>query len=123
MIGELYFGRMFGCMQDRKDHGSYIAALDTLMPPLVAAASFPPYVRPFILGCAIFVPSLRRALAASNRIISAARACVARRSQSLAAGNETRRDLLQQLFEVYRDRGEKLDYGIHDIEQEAWVAL
>jgi hypothetical protein len=124
VIGELYFGRMFGFMQDRHDFGSYIESLDQLLPPMVVSAVSPTYARPFILPAALLFPKTRKALASLKHIATAAKGCVAKRREEMASGNETiRNDILNKLFAIHIDKGQKYDFQIPDIEQEAYVAL
>jgi hypothetical protein len=124
VIGELYFGQMFGFMEHRTDHGSYIASLDTLLPVLTLTALAPSYVRPLVLGMAVLSPTVRNALKAVDHIANAARGCVTRRKQALSAGHQDiRRDLLQQLFEIHQQKGEKVDFGEGEITYEAYVAM
>lgn len=123
VIGELYFGEMFGFMERSCDHENYVHSLDTLMPLVVATAVSPKYFRPFILGSAIVSPTALRALKALDHIAAAARSCVAKRVRSNEAATAVRRDLLEQLLEIARTKGEKVDFGVPEIEYEAYVAL
>ena len=123
VIGELYFGKTFGFMEDRHDYGQYIQALDTLMPPMVVASTSASYARPFILGSAILIPAARSAIKALNLIATAAKRCVSQRFEDVKAGKEVRHDMTDQMIEIYRENGAKLDFTLHDIEQEAYVAL
>ncbi|KAH8896794.1 cytochrome P450 oxidoreductase [Thozetella sp. PMI_491] len=123
VIGELYFGNMFGFMKSRHDHGRFIASLDTLMPPLCQVAVAPTYARPFILGSSVLIPAVRKALDSVNNIAKAARSCVAERCDALAAGAQPRSDLLQQLLDIRQAKSDKVDFGIPEIQQEAYVAI
>lgn len=126
VIGELYFGRMFGFMEQRTDYQSYIESLDTLLPLLTVASVAPSYTRPIILASAIINPAVRKGLRAIDHIAAAAKACVNKRAQDLAAGGEgtaIRRDLMQQLFEIARAKGDKVDFGHGEITYEAYVGL
>jgi hypothetical protein len=58
-----------------------------------------------------------------RHIVQSAKDCVAQRSDTLRAGTETREDMLAQLFEVLYTKGDKIDYSVQDIEQEAYSAL
>lgn len=126
VIGELYFGRMFGFLETGGDHGSWIESLDLLMPFLCMTAVAPTYVRPLILTSALVVPGSLKALKAIDNIGVAARKCVAERFDKLNAGKdegEHRTDISEQLYEIHREKGEKVDFKIGDIQQEAYVAL
>lgn len=84
----------------------------------------PTYVRPLILGSAIVVPGSLKALKAIDTIATAATKCVAKR---FAAGkqheHQHRQDILDQLYAIHLEKGEKVDFNMGEIEQEAWVAL
>lgn len=124
VIGELYFGRMFGFMEDRTDHGSYIASLDALLPVLTITALAPTYTRPILFAMSALSPKIRKALSAIEHIAQAARDCVSSRSNALSIGNiDLRKDLLAQLFHISKEKGEKIDFGIGEIQYEAYVAL
>lgn len=128
VIGELYFGRMFGFMQHSHDHGDYIEALDALMPTICVSAVSASYARPFIMASSLLIPGVRKGLKAIDHIAAAAKSCVATRVQaeSGTAGDEEtgpRRDILQQLLEIQQTKGEKVDFGIGEVELEAYVGL
>ncbi|KIY01582.1 uncharacterized protein Z520_03134 [Fonsecaea multimorphosa CBS 102226] len=124
VIGELYFGGMFGFMENASDYGNYITSLDTLMPVLCLSGIAPAYTRPFILGSAIFSSNVRKALKAIDHIAAAARQCVAKRLEGVSAGNPIlRRDILQQLLEISQKKADEVEFGVHEVEFEAYVAL
>jgi hypothetical protein len=115
---------MFGFLETGADHGSWIESLDLLMPFLCMTAVAPTYVRPLILTSALVVPGSLKALKAIDNIGVAARQCVAERFD--AAGNDQgqhRTDIFEQLYDIHREKGEKVDFKIGDIQQEAYVAL
>ena len=121
---ELYFGRMFGFMENAQDHEFYIGSLDTLIPMVTTAAVAPTYVRPFIFTSALFNPVARKALKALDHIAAAARSCVAeRRAKAISEAGAGRRDLLHQLLGIVQEKGQKVDFGIPEMEYEAYVAL
>ena len=120
VIGELYFGRMFGFLETGADHGSWIESLDLLMPFLCMTAVAPTYVRPLILMSALVVPGSLKALKAIDNIGVAARKCVAERFDSASKDDGPHRtDMVEQLHEIHLEKGEKVDFQIGDIQQEA----
>ena len=124
VIGELYFGRMFGFLKTGSDHGSWIHSLDLLMLFLCLTAVAPSHTRPLILMSAIVVPGSLKALKAIKTIGEAARSCVAQRFDNAARDLEPNRtDLLDQLYSIHLEKGEKVDFNRGEIEQEAYVAL
>ncbi|KAJ9227002.1 hypothetical protein DTO271D3_8144 [Paecilomyces variotii] len=123
VIGELYFGRMFGFMEKSHDHEGWINALELLTPFLCVTGVGPTYLRPLILGSAIAVPGSLKALKAIDTVAHAARECVSKRFGEGAVQTEKRTDLLQQLYDIYQEKGEKVDFKMGEITQEAWVGL
>lgn len=69
--------------------------------------------------------SVRRGLKAIDHIAAAARSCVAKRRKENPEGKvEGRRtDLLHHLLDIVDVKGEKVDFGIGEVEYEAYVAL
>lgn len=126
VIGELYFGNMFGFLEKSHDHGGWIASLDLLMPFMCVSAVAPSLVRPLILASSVFIPAARRALKAFHDIGVATRNCVAKRfDQEQTTGSEASRrtDIMQQLYDIYVEKGSKAQFEIGDVEQEAYAAL
>ncbi len=110
-------------MQDRYDFGTYIESLDNLLPPMTVASVSPSYIRPFIFPTALVFPATRKAIEGLKNIRKAATDCVTRRRQEMEIGKESRRDILDKLFAVKAEKGEKVDFGIDEIEQESYVAM
>lgn len=125
IIGEVFFGAMFGFMENRCDYGDYILTGDLLLPVFTLVAIAPTYLRPIIQITAIVAPSVRRGLKAMGAITQNAKNAVAKRAKELSDPETPppRRDLLQQEFDLMHAKGEKVDFGIPEIETEAWVAL
>lgn len=126
VIGELYFGRMFGFLEKSHDHGGWIHSLDLLMPFLCMCAVAPPFIRPLILASSLVVPGSLKALKAVDNIGTSSKDCVAKRfdqERKSEFEGEKRTDILQQLYEIQQEKGSKVDFNLGDIEQEAYVAL
>lgn len=124
VIGELYLGEMFGFLQKNHDHGGWIHSLDLLMPFLCLCAVAPASARPLILASSLFVPGSFKALKAVENIGISARSYVARRfDEGTQLETRKRTDMLQQLYDVHLEKGDKVDFHMGDIEQEAYVAL
>jgi cytochrome P450 len=116
VIGELYFGRMFGFLEKAEDHGSWIHSLDLLMPFLCMTAVAPAFLRPLILTSAVVVPGALKAVKAVENIGVAARECVAARfADGPKLEGQTRTDLLEQLYTIHKERGDKIDFKMVSI--------
>lgn len=126
MIGELFFGKMFGFMEKREDHESYIARLDILVPFVTLMSTIPTYLRGLLSTSALFVPQVKEALLALESVTIAALECVKGRQAALdnpELAPTIRRDILQQMFEIHQKKGQEVDFTPSDISQEAYSAL
>jgi cytochrome P450 len=122
-VGELMFGKMFGFLEKREDHGNFIRSLETLLPLIVTGAVAPAYARPFIMGSGIFVPAALRAIKALGNIRNAALGAVSNRKKEVEDGIADRYDLLQQMLDIAREKGEKADYGENEVACHCWSNL
>lgn len=66
------------------------------------------------------IPLLRSALKSYWDIVDVAKSCVAERRQKMAEGKVDRLDMLSKLFKLSE---EKDAFDVHDIENEAWIAM
>ncbi|KAH9882373.1 hypothetical protein J1614_000609 [Plenodomus biglobosus] len=123
VIGEIFFGDMFGFLEKSEDHGAFIASLDALMPVLCVAAIAPTYLRPLVMGSAIVIPTALKAVKAIDGIRKAAATSVVKRMKENANGIEHRNDMLQQLFDIVHEKGEKVDFSSDEVKQESYVAI
>jgi hypothetical protein len=124
VIGQLFFSRMFGFLAQAADVRGYIAALDTLMPIVTAAANMPSYLRPFFLMGGAVLPHIRKAMTSVKTIEVAAKDAVGERFTLIKNGDAGgKEDILNSLFEVMETKGEKVDFGLTEITVEIYVAL
>lgn len=89
VVGELFFGKQFGFMENRHDYGNYIESLDILLPAVATACVLPSYVRPIRVLGHLF-PPLRRALVCYNSIVAAAKNAVRDRQLMMQQGEVKR---------------------------------
>lgn len=123
VVGELYFGRMFGFLEKGVDHNDWIHSLDLLMPFLCVTSVAPSYIRNLILMSALVVPGSVAALKAIENIGSSARVLVAKRKGEHTDAKSQRTDIFQQLYDIHVEKGDQVDFQMGDIEQEAFIAL
>ncbi|KAL6706195.1 hypothetical protein ACN47E_005930 [Coniothyrium glycines] len=123
VIGEIFFGDMFGFLQNSEDHGAFIASLDALMPVLCISAIGPTYLRPLIMSSAIAIPAALRAVKAIDGIRKAAVVAAGKRLGDIEKGVARRNDMLQQLFDIVREKGEKVNFSSDEVTLEAYVAM
>lgn len=123
VVGELSFGNMFGFMEKDTDIGGWIGALDALMPVLCIAAIAPTYLRPIIMGSAILIPTVFKALKSFEGIHTAAVDVVAKRVKEINAGTADRIDMLQQFSKIVREKGDKVNFTDSEVTLEAYIAM
>jgi hypothetical protein len=114
---------MFGFMRNSEDHGAFIASLDALMPVLCISAIAPSYLRTLVMGSAVFIPAGLAAIKAIDGIRKAAVEAVNRRKGEMKDGVAHRTDMLQQLFDIVHEKGEKVNFTSDEVTLEAWVAM
>ncbi|KAI0547173.1 cytochrome P450 [Xylaria curta] len=124
VIGELFFGRSLGFIENRGDGGAFLASLEFMLPVLTTAAASSPLVRGLIMGLFTLSSTARKGLKGMNHVIETARTSVDNRVSSVAAsGKHDRKDLLHNLLTIVHSKGDELDFGIEDVKNEAFAAL
>ena len=86
------------------------------MPVLCISAIGPTYLRPLIMCSTIAIPAAFRAVKAIDSIRKAAVIAAGKRMKNNENGMEHRNDMLQQLFDIVREKGEKdsAEHGLSD---------
>ncbi|KIW85494.1 hypothetical protein Z517_00885 [Fonsecaea pedrosoi CBS 271.37] len=133
VVGELFFGKMFGFMNEGHDHENWIASLDLLMPFLTITSVIPSYLRTLLAVSAFLFPKVRQAFHALNTLEAAAKRCVVERKELLqnpdAAGAADdkgpglRRDLLAQMFAIQQSKGADVNFSDKDMTKESYSAI
>ncbi|KAF2633131.1 cytochrome P450 [Macroventuria anomochaeta] len=119
VIGELFFSRKFGFMENAHDHQRYIHALDLVTPFLAVACVMPAYMRPFFLASGAMVPRVFRALNALKHIESASDACVAEGRLGFKC-DRGRKDMLDGFFDIWHKKGEAKDFTLMEVKMEVY---
>ena len=116
VLGELFYGKMFGFMSERKDIGNYMKAIDSLLPAFTISGTMPSYLtKLYLLSTILFSPSVRGALGAIKHIENASEAAVERRKQEIDENKDNKRDMLRKMLEINADRGEKINFTYEHI--------
>jgi hypothetical protein len=123
VIGEIFLDNMFGFLEDGKDHGTYIASLDASIPTLCISAIGPAYLRPIIMASSILYPAGWNALRAMDAIRTAAIAATGKRVQDLDQGVAHQNDMLLQLLDKVREKGDKVKFSRFEVTLEAYTAM
>ncbi|KAF2852622.1 cytochrome P450 [Plenodomus tracheiphilus IPT5] len=123
-IGVVFFGKQFGFLQHRFDHGGYINAVHHAMPFLHVLASAPAYARPLLMGGAVLVPGLLKAVIAIGGV---KRTAVRETGEARGRAEEDtgrRVDVTSLLLGIMREKGDKGGmFGFDEIVSENWVAV
>ncbi|PWY73041.1 putative cytochrome P450 [Aspergillus heteromorphus CBS 117.55] len=122
VIGEFYFGRMFGFLQEMRDHLGYMESTDTMIPVMAVAGVLPSYLRSAFMLSGLLFSSIRQAMVATMTLVKAADEAVEDRLQAEKRGEEQKPDVLTKIFNIYRLQGAKVDLRVEDVKVEAWVA-
>ena len=82
VLGELFYGKMFGFMGTGIDVGGYMKAIESLLPAFTIGGTLPSYLtNPFLLSTILMSPAIRGALSAVQKIEDASRTAVEQRKR------------------------------------------
>ncbi|KAF2472740.1 cytochrome P450, partial [Lindgomyces ingoldianus] len=123
IIGQVFFGKMFGFLESGRDYGNYIASLDVIMPVLNLLGTTPKFLRPLVLFSSILFPGVFTAVKAVGHMQKQAIDIANNRKKEIAEKCGPRNDVLSQLFHIVGDRGEKLNFGHPEATNEAYTGI
>ena len=116
VLGELFYGKMFGFLREHRDIGGYMKAIDSLLPAFTNGGTLPSYwTKLYLVSTFLFSPSVRGALGAVKQIENAFEAAVNRRKQEVLENQDDKRDMLRKMLEINADRGEKINFTYQHI--------
>lgn len=117
IIGELFFGRMFGFLSEGKDIGGYMGAIDKILPHAIKMAVIPAWMRHFQILLIPFSREFRDALRCFNALTAESIRYVDERVKSKA----TRTDMLEKLLKISKENAPVFD--ITDVYTESYTAM
>ncbi|KUJ11235.1 cytochrome P450 [Mollisia scopiformis] len=124
VLGELFYGKMFGFMRDRTDFGGYMKAIDSLLPAFTIGGTLPSYLtKLYLLSTILFSPSVRGALGAIKHIEIASKNAVQKRKQELEEKEDGKHDMLRKMLEISSEKGSKIHFSHEDIYVESHSSL
>ncbi|PGG96365.1 hypothetical protein GX51_07860 [Blastomyces parvus] len=124
VLGELFYGRMFGMMRERTDIGNYMKSIQSLLPAFTIGGTLPSYLsKLYLISTILFSPSVRGALGAVKHIAAASVAAVERRVEELKESRDDKHDMIRKMLEISADRGEKINFKHSDIVGESHSSL
>ena len=124
VLGELFYGKMFGFMSERTDVSIYMKTIDSLLSAFTIGGTLPSYLtKLYFLSTVLFSPSVRGALGAVKHIENASEAAVKRRKQEVMENKDDKRDMLRKMLEINADRGEKINFTYQHIVVESYSSM
>ncbi|CAN9426650.1 unnamed protein product [Alternaria alternata] len=121
IIGELFYGRAFGFLDEGKDQNDWIKSLDKMIPFVCLMGVAPPILRPLI-GMGTMLTAAGQDIKNGVKNIGSSSARLMK--EAYATRHEVNRtDMAQQVFDIYEKNGEKMDFTWGDVEQESYGAL
>ena len=124
VLGELFYGSMFGFMRERTDMGNYMKSIDSLLPAFSIGGTVPSYLtKLFLISTILLSPSVRGALGAVKHLEAASEAAVKKRKQEIEDNTDDKHDILRKMLEINGERGEKIDFTIPHIVVESHSSL
>jgi cytochrome P450 len=118
IIGELFFGRMFGFINERRDIGGYMAAVDVILPHAIRLAVLYEWMRPIIN---IVMYPLSANLRQAIKCFEALGVESKRYVDDRVGKKSTRPDMLSKLLKVAEEKSP--DFDITDVYTEAYTAI
>ena len=124
VVGELFCSRMFGFMRDAHDYQGYIHAFESFVPISSVASVMPAYMRSLFLMSGTLMPKVLKALNSIKNMEIASETVIAeRQSMHDRNGAGQRKDVLENLFIMMREKGEASDFGTTEVKVEVFAGL
>ncbi|RKL01274.1 Cytochrome P450 momooxygenase gsfF [Fusarium oxysporum] len=121
IIGELFYGRAFGFIDEGKDQNDWIKSLDKMIPFVCLMGVAPPILRPLI-GLGTMISSAGKEIRKGVKNIGESSSRLMK--EAYASRIEApRTDMAQQIFSIFEKNGERMDFRWGDVEQESYGAL
>jgi hypothetical protein len=122
IIGELFFGKMYGFLDQERDIDNLMAAAAAVAPFEGMMGMAPTWLKPFMVWM-IAIPNIARGVMNFQKVKVTGRKVVADRMKAVENGEETRKDMLGKMLSIVWEKGEKYDWSVQDVEQECFVAM
>ncbi|KAL2840339.1 cytochrome P450 [Aspergillus pseudodeflectus] len=124
VLGELFYGKSFGMVEQRKDVGDFGKSIESLLPIFAVGGTLPSYLTILYLMYKItFSSSLRGAITATKNIAVASEEAIGRRSHELDNSSNDKPDMLRRMLEITAERGGKAEFTDRHVHVESQVAL
>jgi hypothetical protein len=124
VIGELFYGKMFGFMKERRDVLNSLNAMSSILPAFTIGGVLPSYLgKLFFMLSVIYLSNVGGSMTALQHIEKLSTAAVNKRKEEIKDSKDDRRDMLQKMLEINADRGDKINFLHEDIVIESHVAM
>ena len=122
IIGELFFGKAYGFLDQERDIDNLMAAAAAVAPFEGMMGMAPSWLRPFMVWM-LAIPNIARGVMNMQKVKVTGKKVVADRMRQVESQEETRKDMLGKMLNIVWEKGEKYDWSVQDVEQECFVAM
>ncbi|KAI9719365.1 MAG: hypothetical protein M1828_006266 [Chrysothrix sp. TS-e1954] len=122
IIGELFFGKAYGFLEQERDIDSLMAAAAAVAPFEGMMGMAPPWLRPVMVWM-LAIPNIARGVINMQKVKKTGQRVVANRMREVENQQQTRKDMLGKMLQIVYEKGEKSDWSVQDVEQECFVAM
>jgi hypothetical protein len=122
IIGELFFGKAYGFLDQERDIDNLMAAAAAVAPFEGMMGMAPSWLNPFMVWM-LAIPSIARGVMNFRKVKAVGKKVVAERLRAVQSHAETRTDMLGKMLKIVWEKGEKYDWSVEDVEQECMVAM
>ncbi|KAF2685873.1 cytochrome P450 [Lentithecium fluviatile CBS 122367] len=122
VIGELFFGKAYGFLEQERDIDNLMAAAAAVAPFEGMMGMAPTWLKPFMWWM-LAIPNIARGVMNFQKVKVTGKKVVADRMRAVENQAETRTDMLGKMLNIVWEKGEKYDWSVQDVEQECFVAM
>ena len=123
VVGELMFGEPLGALNKSPSVQGFLASRNALLQLISTMSVAPSYVRPLFVMLALLSKQLRLGFTAFQDILAWGKSAVEERGKAYGKGEQGRVDMMDKLYRIVEEKGEKLDFGPNDVAVEVAAAL
>lgn len=124
VVGELMFGKPLGALDRDPSVQGHLSSRNALLQLISTMSIAPAYMRPFFIPLALLSSQVRLGFTAFQALLRWAKEAVAERGKvDRKAGQGRRLDMMDKLYRIVEEKGERLDFGPDDVAVEVAGAL
>ena len=122
IIGELFFGKAYGFLEQERDIDNLMAAAAAVAPFEGMMGVAPTWLTPFMVWM-LAIPNIARGVMNMQKVKVTGKKVVADRMREVESQEQTRKDMLGKMLSIVWENDEKYDWTVQDVEQECFVAM